>query len=141
MKFFFHEEQKESQELFDRISAACTGLIYISEIDSPVTPLAASGTDGKLPDVFLQYTGRPPDDSVEEASFNDLFDRLTAKKDWHGERENERTKKFLELRRLLEEHLTDLIVFRLGRIQIDIFAVGLDKNNVLMGVSTKAVET
>ena len=141
MKFFFHEDHKESEKLFNRIAAACEGLVYVSEIDSPVTPYAASETNSNLPDVILEYTGRPSNDHVEEALFDDLFDRLTAKRDWHGERENERTKKFLELRELLEEHLTDLKVFRLGRIQIDIFAVGLDKNDLLMGVSTKAVET
>jgi hypothetical protein len=141
MKFFFHKDQEESRQLFDSISAACTGLIYISEIDAAVTPFAAQGTAAELPGIILQHTGRPTDDLVEEAVFADLFDRLTAFKDWHGTREIERTKKFLELRRLLEEHLTDLKVFRLGRIQIDIFAVGLDKNDLLMGVSTNAEET
>jgi hypothetical protein len=141
MKFFFHEHNKKSKELLDRIKVACQDLIYISEIDSPVMPYAAAETNTKLPGVLLEYTGRLPNDDVEQASFKDLFDRLTAKRDWHGERENQRTKKFLELRELLEEYLTDLKVFRLGRIQIDIFAVGFDQNHILMGVSTKAVET
>ena len=50
-------------------------------------------------------------------------------------------KRFLELQKLLEENLRELKVFRIGRIQLDIFVVGIDKSGSLIGVSTKAVET
>lgn len=141
MKFFFHNDQKESEKLFIRIAAACDGLIYVSETDAAVTPYAAPSADAKAPDIILQHTGRSADDPTEEVSFGDLFKRLTKIRDWYGEAETLRAKKFLELQKLLEEHLTELKVYRLGRIQIDIFVVGRDQNNLLMGVTTKAIET
>src|SRR5687767_6450479 len=133
MKFFFHKDHKKSEELFIRIATACEGLVYVSETDAPVTPYAAPTTDSRLPDVILKHTGRPRDEHVEEVPFTDFFGRLTEIKDWYGERETDRAKKFLELQKLLEEDLGGLKVFRLGRIQIDIFAVGLDKNGLFMG--------
>ena len=42
---------------------------------------------------------------------------------------------------LLKENLRERKVFRIGRIRLEIFAVGLDKDGSLMGVSTYAVET
>jgi hypothetical protein len=141
MKFFFHKDDKESEQLFIRIAAACEGLIYVSETDAKVLPYAATLKGAKAPEVLIEHAGRKADEHVEEISSDELFDRLTAIKDWFGERETERAKKFLELRELLEEDLGGLKVFRLGRIQIDIFVVGLDKNEMLMGVTTKAVET
>jgi hypothetical protein len=141
MKFFFHKDHKESEKLFIRLATACEGLIYGSETDAPVTPYAASSTDLKAPDIIIQHTGRNPGEGVEESPFADFFDRLTTIRDWYGDRETLRAKKFLELQKLLEEHLTELKVYRLGRIQIDIFVVGRDQNDLLMGVTTKAIET
>jgi len=141
MKFFFHKNHKKSEELFIRIATACEGLVYVSETDAPVTPYAAPTSDARLPDIILQHTGRPSDEYIEEEPFTKFFGRLSEIRDWYGEREMLRAKKFLELQKLLEEDLGGLKVFRLGRIQIDIFAVGLDKNGLLIGVSTNAVET
>lgn len=50
-------------------------------------------------------------------------------------------KKFLELQTLLEENLHDLKVFKLGRIRLDIYAVGIDRNGNPLGIKTQAVET
>jgi hypothetical protein len=32
-------------------------------------------------------------------------------------------------------------VFKVGRVELDIYVVGLDENGNLMGIKTKAVET
>jgi hypothetical protein len=41
----------------------------------------------------------------------------------------------------LKENLRDLKVYRIGRIEIDIYVIGIDSQNNLMGIKTKAVET
>lgn len=141
MKFFFHKDHKDSEKLFIRIAVACKELTYVSETDAEVTPYAPPNTDAKAPEIISQHAGRSVDDLVEEVSFSAFFQRLTTIRDWYGERETLRAKKFLELQKLLEEDLTELKVYRLGRIQIDIFVVGRDQNGLLMGVTTKAIET
>jgi hypothetical protein len=141
MKFFFHTDDRASRVLFTRIADACEGLIYVSEIDAPVTPYAAPAAGLEAPTVLLEHTGRNASDHVKEMSFAALFDRLSSIKDWYGDREIERAKKYLELRSVLEEGLDRLTVYRLGDIRIDIFAVGVDAAGRLMGVMTRAVET
>ncbi len=40
-----------------------------------------------------------------------------------------------------EKNLRDLKVFKIGKIQIDVYVVGLDAEDNLLGIETKAVET
>ncbi len=141
MQVFFQNDKKVSGELFHRIEHACEGLIYISETDAPVLAFAASPVEAVTADVILQQAGLPSDSPVEERDFGEYFGRLTAIRDWYGEAETTRARKFLELQKLLEEFLRELKVFRVGAIRLDIFAVGIDKDGRLMGVTTKAVET
>ena len=141
MKNFFHGNCAESTELFDRIAAACEGLIYVSETNAPVVPFASSAAAEITREAILHESGRDANEPVEIITFNDLFDRLTAIKDWFGDRERQRAHRYLELKDLLVASLTELKVFRVGAVRIDIFVVGVDKNGCVMGVTTTAVET
>jgi hypothetical protein len=91
--------------------------------------------------MILQQTRRKSDLPVEEVSFDVFFGRLTAVNDWYGVKEKAMAEKFLGLQKLLEENLRQLKVFKIGKISVDYFAVGIDKNECLVGVTTKAVET
>ncbi len=49
--------------------------------------------------------------------------------------------KFKRLKQLLIENLNELHVYRVGRVAIDIFVVGRDREGNLAGIKTKAIET
>jgi hypothetical protein len=66
---------------------------------------------------------------------------LTEIQDWFGDEEKETAQKFARLRELLEKNLRDLKVFKVGKIQLDVYVVGLDAESKLTGIKTKAVET
>lgn len=140
MQNFFQKDHEDSMRLFREIEEACKGLIYISETDAQVTAFdgGIAVPDGKT---ILPHAGVADDQNVEERSFSDFFSRLTLVREWHGDAETQRVKKFLELQKLLEENLNDLKVYRVGSIRLAIFVVGVDKNGYLMGVRTSAVET
>lgn len=141
MQNFFHKDDKNDSELFRKIERLCEGLIYISEADAPVRPFFGQPIDTVTSETILQQAGLSPEAEIEERNFSHFFARLATIKDWHGEAEIARAKKFLELKTLLEENLTDLKVFRFGTRRLDIYAVGIDKDRNLMGVATTAVET
>ena len=141
MKNFFHQNCAGSTELFDRIAAVCDGLIYVSETDAPVVPFAASAATEITREAILHESGRDANEPIEMIGFDDLFARLTAIKDWFGERETRRAQKYLELKWLLDASLSELKVFRIGAIRLSIFVVGKDKNGCVMGITTTAVET
>jgi hypothetical protein len=83
----------------------------------------------------------PADAPVEGLDVRAFFARLTRTEGWHDDAQRAQAKKFLELQTLLEENLRDLKVFKVGRIRLDIYAVGLDVDGNLLGIKTRAVET
>lgn len=141
MQKSFQKNDKKESELFRKIEQACDGLIYISEADAPVRAFLGEPADTVTSDTIVQQIGLSSEDGIEEKDFETLFTRLSTIKDWHGEAEIERAKKFLKLKTMLEENLRDLKVFRIGKRRLDIYAVGIDKDGDLMGVTTTAVET
>lgn len=140
MQTFFQNDEN-SNALFREIELACEGLIYISETDAPVVVFIGRPADKFTVQEVVPQLGLALDTPVEERCFDEFFSRLTANKEWHGDAEKTRAAKFLALQKLLESNLSDLKVFRIGRIKIDIFVVGIDKDRRYIGIATKAVET
>ncbi|MEO7660545.1 MAG: nuclease A inhibitor family protein [Pyrinomonadaceae bacterium] len=138
---FFQKDKNTSDPFLNDLTRACEGLIYISEIDSPMVPFSGFITTSiRGKDILLHVRGDAKD-KVEEIAFDEFFGRLTSIKDWFGPAEIDRAKKFLDLQKLIEENLSERKVFKVGKIQLDIYAVGIDKTGQLFGVTTKAVET
>lgn len=125
--------------LAERIEKVARGLYYISETDSQI--VAFVGEKASVADAETLLRQIKSSESVEERDFEDFFKRLTEMQEWFGEGETRDANKFNDLKRLLEENLRELKVFKVGKIEIDVFVVGLDKENVLTGIRTKAVET
>jgi Nuclease A inhibitor-like protein len=119
----------------------CKGLYYISETDAEISPFFGGKANGGPSETIARELGLKKETAVEERSFVDFFARPTKIQDWFTEIETKKAKRFLALQKLLEENLEDLIVLRTGRIQIDIYVVGLDAAGNLAGIQTKAVET
>jgi hypothetical protein len=125
----------------EQIRKAAEGLYYISETDAEIFPFAGTKADAVSKENLLRQTANKPDAPVEERDFAAFFTRLTKIEDWFGEEEKQSAAKFTRLKELLESSLKDLKVFKVGRIEIDIYVVGLDSENKLAGIKTKAVET
>ena len=141
MENYFSKNTLTGPALFDAIRDACDGLVYISETDAPVVPFRGAEAPSITGKVILQQTGRNAGETIEETSFEMFFERLTTVEDWFSQRQRGMAASFYVLRTLLEKNLCGPRVFRIGRIQIQILAVGLDKDSCVMGVMTRAVET
>lgn len=141
MQNFFRENEQDPDSLTQRLERACEGLILVSETDAPVRTFVGGPVGEVTSQTILEQTGSSPNEPVDERDFDEFFGRLTAMREWYGDEEKTRAKKFLELYSLLKEFLRDRKVFRIGRTRLDIYAVGLDEEGRLTGVSTYAVET
>jgi hypothetical protein len=136
----FHKSDKNLAPFYSQLEDACNGLIYISETDAPVKPFISKGFTVDR-EAALKQLSAGADGTISEVQFSQFFERLTTIKDWYGEREKTRAKKFLDLQKLIEENLSDRKIFRIGDVRITIFAVGFDSEGRLAGVTTNAVET
>lgn len=127
--------------LAEQIEKAAAGLYYISETDAEVKPFVGGKAEAVSKEEVSAQTKNRADAPIEERNFAEFFERLTKIEDWFGDEEKETARKFAELKKVLENNIRDLKVFKIGKIQLDIYAVGLDAENRLIGIKTKAVET
>jgi hypothetical protein len=131
-----------SENIFsEQIKRLAGGLFYISETDAEIVPFEGAKADAVTAEEIFRQTGQPANTPVEERNFEEIFLRFTKIQDWFGEEETETARKFLELKNFLEQNLRDLKVFKVGRIQLKVYFVGLDSQSVLKGIQTEAVET
>ena len=123
------------------VAAAAKGLIYVSETDAEIIPFIGKVVDAVTARELMAQEGMSPDEPAEETAFDSFFEKLTTHKDWHGIPEKDRAAKFMKLQETLLANLTELKVFRFGRVRVDIYIVGKDHDGRLAGVRTTAVET
>jgi hypothetical protein len=137
------QQDKDSGEkgLKEQIKEASEDLYFISETDAEIFPFFGGQAQSVTKEEILSQIKGSASTPVEERSFAEFFARLTEIQDWFGDEEKAVAQKFAELKKLLESNLRDLKVFKIGKIQIDVYAVGIDAENNLLGIQTKAVET
>lgn len=116
-------------------------LIYISETDAEIVPFTFAKAEAVTAAEVIAHAGLKTDAPVEETDADAFFSRLTTIKDWFGPREKEAAGRFFALKAELKKELRDVRVFKIGKVQIDIYVVGIDRQGRLAGVKTKAVET
>lgn len=136
-----HKTDVRTSAITQQIKTAVSKLYYMSETDAEVVPFVGKAAKAVTIDEIRNQTQTALDKPIEEKDFTEFFSRLTTMQDWFGDEEKASAKRFTDLKNLLEANLMDLAVFKIGRIQVDIYVVGLDKGNKLMGIQTKAVET
>ena len=123
------------------LAVLTNGLVYISETDAEIIPFNGDKASSVTADEILKQAGHEPDALVETVSAEAFFERLIAIKEWFGDSEKERAARFARLKEELAASLSDLTGFRIGKIRIDIYVVGIDADGHLAGIKTKAVET
>ncbi len=131
----------QEDSLAKQIQEITADLYYISETDALILPFVGQQTLSVSREVILEQTENAPDPLVEERTFAEFFARLTEIQDWFGDEERKTAEKYLLLKKLLEKRLRDLKIYKIGKVQLDIYVVGLDAENRLTGIKTKAVET
>ena len=137
------QQNKDSGEdkLKNQLKKATENLFFISETDAEITPFFGRQAQAVTKEEILMQSESVANVVIEEKDFAGFFKRLTEIQDWFGDEEKATAQKFAELKDLLERNLRDLKVFKIGKIQIDVYVVGLDAENNLSGIKTKAVET
>ena len=131
-------DKKNVPPIFGELSKLCDSLLYISEIDAAVTPFFSPG---EFPETFLMDQRTSSEAKIETGSIDDFFAKATSEKDWHNAKDKERVEKYRRLKTFMKANLRDLSLYRIGRIRIDIYVIGIDAEGNTAGIQTKAVET
>jgi hypothetical protein len=124
------------------LAAASNGLLMPSESDVAFTPFRWPGaatrrlTNGRL----LRLTAHAPDTPVEVVDLEYFFRNVAYHQSWHDPQQAMDVMKFRHLVRVLQRRLTDVRVYRVGTIRIDVYIVGRCGRS-LAGLSTTLIET
>jgi putative acetyltransferase len=138
-------------DLMERLTEAITGdesdagaaLQWASEADYPLAlcaweyPVSAPLTKGQL----LTLTGHISNAPIQEVDFLTFFEPATRHQDWYGEAEDAIANQYRHLVQLLQTELSDLQVFKVGEQELDIYVIGHTRDQHLIGITTKAIET
>ena len=124
-----------------QLQQASKGLLFLSESDAPFEVIHWPAQGELTPAKLLQLTHHPPDAPVEIVSLDEFFDTPTAEEDWHDEEERETVQRFENLVSVLKQNLSQLQVYRVGSIEIDVYIIGVTDGGEWAGLSTKLVET
>jgi hypothetical protein len=130
-----------TDSITDQFQQASKGLLFLSESDTPFEVIHWPAQGELTPTKLLQLTEHSPDVPLEIVSVDEFFDTPTAEEDWHDEEEEETAKRFQNLVSVLKQNLSQLQVYRVGSIEIDVYIIGVTCGGGLAGLSTKLVET
>ena len=110
------------------VSQLIKDLFWVSEIDEP----------WKI-DIWDNLDQVQLND-FKTVEFDKFFSRATQSQSWHGEAENKEVQQYQSLVEWLKANLTDLRVYKIGDINVDIYVIGRLDNQWLI-LMTKVVET
>lgn len=118
-------------------------LLWTSESDYPFVAFFWELEDKIELDIptLLKITQNPLDTQVKTLEFESFFTRAVTPEDWHEEEEEENVKRYQNLVATLPEYLTDLQVYKVGEITIDVYILGRTYAGDLAGLSTVSIET
>jgi hypothetical protein len=120
---------------------AAEGLLYPSESDEPFQCFLWHDISTITPDTLLTKTHNKPGTPLEEISLERFFSGVMQEADWMDEHERREAQRFQALHDVLTDLLTDIRIFRIGAMDIDVYLVGRTPSGTYVGLQTKVVET
>lgn len=128
-----------ASELVAALQEATRDLLMPSESDYPFEIIRWENTLPTMDEV-LKQGGYAENTPVESTSLDYLFRNLAEEKDWHDEVQKAQVPRFKALLDLMKTHLKGVQVYRVGTVEIDVYAIGKIGSDVV-GFKTKLIET
>jgi hypothetical protein len=133
-------EMKSDEQLTEELREATRGLLFMSESDYPFE-VFAWGREEPTREFLRGLAGKDSSARVETREPREFFRAAASEPEWKGEQELALARRYQALLRLLETGLSDLTVYRVGAIDINVYVAGRAPSGNRLGVSTRIVET
>ena len=130
--------------ILPQLQSAAKGLLYPSEQDHPIKAFVWSKADAgsaSLPDLVKQQAKASASTVVETQPLEEFFAPIATPQDWHGDAEKKSVAQAQQLASTLQQHLSDVKVYRIGDTDKKVYVVGKTPQGDLAGVSTEVVES
>jgi hypothetical protein len=138
-------EPSASPSLRAVLTEASEALYYPSESDEPFEYVELTFPPEAEPlseRSVAEFLGRRPNNYAEEISLEDFFEPVTTVEDWYENEDRNTVDQYFRLKDVLQTNLTDVRVFRVGRVEIDVYLIGkTGAEGQYAGLKTQVTET
>ena len=121
------------------LQAVCKGLLWPSEADCPIEVIHWPASD-LTAQAQVKHAGAAPTAPVETVPLADLFRNVVREQSWFGAAETLQAQRFQTLQQILAE-LKDPQAYRLGEVEVTVYAMGQLTDGSYLGIKTQMVET
>ncbi len=132
-------KQMTAEDLVSALKEVSKDLLMPSESDYPFEIFRWENAMPTI-DEILTRAGYAADTPVESVELDYLFRNLCEEQEWHDDAQKAQAAKFRQFADLMKSHLKGLQVYRIGTVEIDVYAVGKIGKDVV-GFKTKVIET
>lgn len=120
------------------LEQAANGLLMMSESDYPFEYFATDDTEiNEL--VLLKLAGKPQGTLIEKTTLEHLFRNMADPNS--PSVSSETSARFREFMEVLKNEITDIAVYRVGEIQVQVFITGINVQGTVSGMRTLLIET
>ena len=130
-----------AEEGSTRLEALVAGLLFVSESDSPLRVVQLGPSPDLDVPTLLRALGKPITTPITQQPLSALFDRTVQDQPWHGPSEHATVERYRALTSFLTSALEAVRVFRIGQIEVEVYALGRTSDGRWLGVATTLVET
>jgi hypothetical protein len=123
-------------EIIIQLKQATTDLLWLSESDYPFEIVTWDKGIELTPVALFKDTG-----AVETISLADFFAPALIVEDWYEAEELATVDRYKLLLQTIESNLTELQVFRISSVEIDVYIIGKTPDGDVVGLKTTVVET
>lgn len=136
------QKNNQTSELVATFQKLTENLTWMSETDAPIQVFCWQDCSAiETPNQLLEQTHHEADTPVEEVELETFFEPAVTEQDWFEDEEKETAAKYRSLLSALKENLSDIKVYRVGEVEIDVYVVGQMESDGIVGISTQVVET
>ncbi len=126
-------------EISDRLSLLSKGLLFPSESEYPLEPFIWEKTTLSIKEILIR-SGKNCDTPIATLTLEDFFASVVTEENWFDTQDREIAHRFRDLKRAIASNLENVQVFRVGKVEIEVYIVGTI-NSDLVGLKTTVIET
>ena len=128
-------------DAMSRIAKAADGLLFSSEADYPLEPFVWNEATPFSPEALYKLTSLPPAAPITKEDIDGFFAPMLDPASGDTPEARKRRTRTRKLVRLLRQNLSDLVVYKLGKVEMPTFIVGRLADGTIAGLRTTVVET
>ena len=124
-----------------RLAELVSGLLFISEADHPLRVVSLGELEeSELPRALPAVAARPGAE-ILQVPLPAFFERATDAQPYHTDADRLVVERYRALVRFFTGELLDARVYRVGAIEVDVYALGRSREGQWLGVATQVIET